>query len=223
MSSAVARRGRGGLGGQAPGRLKGVRKVDLATMDFIRRMQENPELGAFRVHCALEQKRGAEVSARTVGRGEARGAGPGRADRLVKSVGYACSTDDRKAPLNFVREAGRKPPHVASFQPSKVSSRHSLGRSFAGAGERTASPSSEGGTWRGDAKGPSPPTSGANSNLRQSDYMLLIMAPSSRRLAARRMFALRALSKQPLSGSACVRPLASLPPPPQRWQPGFRA
>jgi transposase InsO family protein len=45
-----------------------VRKVDLATMDFIRRSQENPELGAFRVRAALEQKRGAEVSVRTVGR-----------------------------------------------------------------------------------------------------------------------------------------------------------
>jgi transposase InsO family protein len=42
--------------------------MDLATMDFIRRSQENPELGAFRVHAALEQKRGAEVSVRTVGR-----------------------------------------------------------------------------------------------------------------------------------------------------------
>jgi len=42
--------------------------VDLATMDFIRRTQENPELGAFRIHAALEQKRGVEISARTVGR-----------------------------------------------------------------------------------------------------------------------------------------------------------
>jgi len=37
-------------------------------MDFIRKTQENPELGAFRVHAALERKRGAEVSVRTVGR-----------------------------------------------------------------------------------------------------------------------------------------------------------
>ena len=37
-------------------------------MDFVRRMQENPELGAFRIHAALVQKRGAEVSVRTVGR-----------------------------------------------------------------------------------------------------------------------------------------------------------
>jgi transposase len=48
-----------GIADKLPGRPKGVRKMDLATMDFIRRAQENPELGAFRVHAALEQKRGA--------------------------------------------------------------------------------------------------------------------------------------------------------------------
>ena len=57
-----------GLEDRPPGRPKGVRKMDLATMDFVRRMQENPELGAFRIHAALVQKRGAEVSVRTVGR-----------------------------------------------------------------------------------------------------------------------------------------------------------
>lgn len=63
------REGERGLANRAPGRPKGVRKVDLATMDAIRRMQENPELGAFRIHAALEQKkRGVEVSVRTVGR-----------------------------------------------------------------------------------------------------------------------------------------------------------
>jgi putative transposase len=60
--------GDAGLEDRPPGRTKGVRKMDLATMDFIRRSQENPELGAFRVHAALVQKRGAEVSVRTVGR-----------------------------------------------------------------------------------------------------------------------------------------------------------
>jgi putative transposase len=60
--------GDSGLADRSPGRPKGVRKMDLATMDFIRSSQENPELGAFRIHAALEQKRGADVSARTVGR-----------------------------------------------------------------------------------------------------------------------------------------------------------
>jgi len=60
--------GDAGLEDRQPGRPKGVRKLDLATMDFIRRSQENPELGAFRIHTALVQKRGAEVSVRTVGR-----------------------------------------------------------------------------------------------------------------------------------------------------------
>src|SRR5215207_1183393 len=60
--------GEEGLEDRPSGRPKGVRKVDLATMDFIRRVQENPELGAFRVHAALKQKRGTEVSVRTVGR-----------------------------------------------------------------------------------------------------------------------------------------------------------
>ncbi len=60
--------GDAGLEDRRPGRPRGVRKLDLATMDFIRRSQENPELGAFRVHAALEQKRGAAVSVRTVGR-----------------------------------------------------------------------------------------------------------------------------------------------------------
>ena len=63
------REGEQGLTDRPADRPKGVRKVDLATMDAIRRMQENPELGAFRIHAALlEQKRSAEVSVRTVGR-----------------------------------------------------------------------------------------------------------------------------------------------------------
>ncbi len=46
-----------GLEDRLAGRPKGVWKVGLATMNDIRRMQENPELGAFRIHSALEQKR----------------------------------------------------------------------------------------------------------------------------------------------------------------------
>ena len=60
--------GEDGLEDRASGRPKGAQKVDLATMNFIREMQDNPELGAFRIHAALEQKRGTQISARTVGR-----------------------------------------------------------------------------------------------------------------------------------------------------------
>ena len=44
--------GEAGLADKQSGRPGGVRKMDLATMDFIRRSQENPELGAFRIHAA---------------------------------------------------------------------------------------------------------------------------------------------------------------------------
>ena len=49
------------------GRPRGVQKVDLKAMNEVRKMQENPELGAFRVHAALEQM-GIRLSPRTVGR-----------------------------------------------------------------------------------------------------------------------------------------------------------
>lgn len=56
-----------GLEGRKRGRPTGVRKVDLRAMDAVRRMQENPELGAFRMRAALEQA-GIHLSVRTVGR-----------------------------------------------------------------------------------------------------------------------------------------------------------
>lgn len=56
-----------GLSSGPVGRPKGVRKVDLRAMVEVRRMQENPELGAFRVHAALELM-GIRLSPRTVGR-----------------------------------------------------------------------------------------------------------------------------------------------------------
>jgi putative transposase len=59
--------GEEGLVSGPGGRPKGVRKVDLKAMVEVRRMQENPELGAFRVHAALEQM-GIHLSPRTVGR-----------------------------------------------------------------------------------------------------------------------------------------------------------
>src|SRR5215216_6428768 len=45
----------------------GVRKVDLRAMNEVRKLQENPELGEFRVQAALEQL-GIHLSPRTVGR-----------------------------------------------------------------------------------------------------------------------------------------------------------
>ncbi|MDP9477405.1 MAG: helix-turn-helix domain-containing protein [Actinomycetota bacterium] len=56
-----------GLEDKKRGRPKGVRKVDLRAMDAVRRMQENPDLGAFRMRSALEQA-GIHLSVRTVGR-----------------------------------------------------------------------------------------------------------------------------------------------------------
>ena len=59
--------GEDGLEDRSVGRPKGVHKVDLRAMNEVRRMQENPELGEFRVHAALERM-GIHLSPRTVGR-----------------------------------------------------------------------------------------------------------------------------------------------------------
>jgi putative transposase len=59
--------GEEGLDDRPGGRPKGVRKVTLAAMDAIRRMQKNPNLGEFRIHAALAQI-GIHLSPRTCGR-----------------------------------------------------------------------------------------------------------------------------------------------------------
>ena len=59
--------GEDGLEDRPPGRPPGVRKVTLAAMDAVRRFQQNPGLGEFRVHAALKQI-GIHLSPRTVGR-----------------------------------------------------------------------------------------------------------------------------------------------------------
>src|SRR5215204_4401348 len=59
--------GEEGLRDRPAGRPRGVAKVDLRAMVEARRMQENPELGEFRVQAALEQM-GIHLSRRTVGR-----------------------------------------------------------------------------------------------------------------------------------------------------------
>jgi putative transposase len=56
-----------GLKDKKRGRPKGVQKVDLRAMVEVRRRQENPELGAYRMRAALEQV-GINLSTRTVGR-----------------------------------------------------------------------------------------------------------------------------------------------------------
>jgi transposase InsO family protein len=59
--------GEEGLRDRPAGRHKGVQKVDLRTMNEVRKLQENPELGEFRVQAALERM-GIHLSPRTVGR-----------------------------------------------------------------------------------------------------------------------------------------------------------
>lgn len=56
-----------GLEDKPHGRPPGVRKVDLSAIDAVRRLQENPNLGAFRVHAALKQV-GIHLSRATCGR-----------------------------------------------------------------------------------------------------------------------------------------------------------
>jgi transposase len=59
--------GPAGLEDRKRGRSRGVRKVDLRAMVEVRRLQENSELGAYRMRAALEQA-GIFLGTRTVGR-----------------------------------------------------------------------------------------------------------------------------------------------------------
>ncbi len=59
--------GESGLSDKPLGRPKGVSEVDLRAMREVRRLQENPELGEFRVHAALARM-GIDLSPRTCGR-----------------------------------------------------------------------------------------------------------------------------------------------------------
>ncbi len=62
-----AEEGPGGIEDRRPGRPPGVRKVTLRAMEAVRRLQENPHLGEFRIHAALAQI-GIHLSPRTCGR-----------------------------------------------------------------------------------------------------------------------------------------------------------
>jgi len=59
--------GESGLQNKPSGRPTGVRKVDLKAITAVRELQNNPELGEFRIHAALKQL-GIELSPRTCGR-----------------------------------------------------------------------------------------------------------------------------------------------------------
>jgi hypothetical protein len=56
-----------GLADKSRGRPVGVRKVTLAAIEEVRKLARNPQIGAFRVHAALEQK-GFDLSRATCGR-----------------------------------------------------------------------------------------------------------------------------------------------------------
>src|SRR5215211_6853360 len=60
-------RGFEGLADGSPGRPPGVRKADFAAVEAIRRLAQNPGLGAFRVHAAMRQM-GFDLSRATCGR-----------------------------------------------------------------------------------------------------------------------------------------------------------
>lgn len=62
-----AEEGPEGLDDRRPGRPPGVRRVTLKAMEAVRRLQQNPNLGEFRVHAALAQV-GIHLSPRTCGR-----------------------------------------------------------------------------------------------------------------------------------------------------------
>jgi putative transposase len=60
-------RGFEGLADESPGRPPGVRKADFAAVEAIRKLVQNPSLGAFRVHAATRQM-GFDLSRATCGR-----------------------------------------------------------------------------------------------------------------------------------------------------------
>lgn len=85
-----------GLNDKPHARKDGVRKVDLRAIATVRELQENPELGAFRIHAALTRE-GIDLSPRTCGRILARnrqlyGLGkPSQAPREPKPMPFAAS------------------------------------------------------------------------------------------------------------------------------------
>jgi putative transposase len=70
------------LDAKAPGPKPGFRAVDFPTIAQIKKLQENPRLGAFRMHGALKQL-GIDVSVRTCGRSPYRGSTGSTAGRGI--------------------------------------------------------------------------------------------------------------------------------------------
>ncbi len=83
-----------GLDDKPHSRRDGVRKVDLATVDRVRELQQNPGLGEWRVHAALRQE-GIIVSPRTCGRIMARNR------RFYRLPGHAPAPEREPKPLPF--------------------------------------------------------------------------------------------------------------------------
>ncbi|MCA1670103.1 MAG: helix-turn-helix domain-containing protein [Thermomicrobia bacterium] len=82
-----------GMADKSHARTDGVRKVDLPAITAIKRLQENPELGAFRMHAALKQQ-GIELSPRTCGRIMAR-------NRKLYGLARPARTPHTKTPQPF--------------------------------------------------------------------------------------------------------------------------
>jgi GrpB-like predicted nucleotidyltransferase (UPF0157 family)/transposase len=82
-----------GLEDKPRGRPPGVRKVDLGTIERVRRLQENPGLGAFRVRAALKQA-GIHLSTATCGRILAR-------NRAIYGLGKPAGGGRPKKPMPF--------------------------------------------------------------------------------------------------------------------------
>jgi putative transposase len=81
-------------------RKQGALKTDLKAITEVRRLQENPELGEFRIHAALKQQFGIDLSPRTCGR--------------ILALNRKLYGFERPAPM----------PHVPQAMPFKATRRH---------------------------------------------------------------------------------------------------
>jgi uncharacterized protein YneF (UPF0154 family) len=94
--------GAAGLDNKPRGQKGGVRKVTLATMEAVRRLQQNPHLDEFRVHAALKQM-GVHLSPRTCRRILAVNR---RRYGMEKLQGPSCEKKQMRLPLRDVTSTG---------------------------------------------------------------------------------------------------------------------